>query len=93
MDYNSVFQHYADESLCTDHAVAPAGRAQGEMEPELVELSSGVGTQRAAEIRELWRSYHSRTVRLKELRDCGYSIDAIVWLAKKGFWRIISLPS
>jgi glycosyltransferase involved in cell wall biosynthesis len=92
MDYNSVFQHYADEGLCADHAVSPSGRAQAEMEPELMELLNAVSPQRAAEIKELWRSYHSRAARLTELRDRGYSIDAIVWLAKKGFWRIIPLP-
>jgi glycosyltransferase involved in cell wall biosynthesis len=88
IDYNDIFSHYAGQSLSPqDMLMATAGRWT---ELNVTDLWHFTGARQVAEIRDLVRLSRMAPASIADLIDRGYSLDCILWLAKKGICRIVS---
>ena len=88
LDYNDFFSHYADEVLSPkDMLMASDGRWT---ELNITDFWHFTGARQVAEVRDLIQFCRMGPASIADLVDRGYSVDCILWLAKKGVCRIVS---
>ncbi len=88
MDHSDFFSHYADETLSpNDMLVTSVARWN---EHNIGDFWRFAGARQVIEIRDLIQFTRLGPARVADLLDQGYSLDCILWLAKKGICRIVS---
>jgi len=88
LDHNDFFSHYADEILSSEDLLVASG--SGWTELNITDFWHFAGARQVTEIRDMIRLSHSAPASIADLVDQGYSLDCILWLAKKGVCRIVS---
>jgi len=88
LDYSDFFSHYADEILSPKDMLVGSGGRWTEF--NITDLWHFAGGRQVAEIRDLIQFSRMGPASIADLVDRGYSLDCILWLAKKGICRIIS---
>ncbi len=88
LDYSNFFSNYADASLSDkDYLVAAVGRWT---ELNVTDFWHFSGARQVAEVKDLIQISRVAPATVADLIDRGYSLDSILWLAKKGICRLVA---
>jgi glycosyltransferase involved in cell wall biosynthesis len=87
-DHGAIFSHYADAPLSSRDVLAACPGRWTEL--NITDFWWFANSRQIAEIRDLIQHCRMAPAGIADLIDRGYSLDCILWLAKKGICRIVS---